>query len=356
MTQIDKSGNDTSPNIIKSDELVNENPPNIIKSDELCNENPPNIIKSDELCNENPPNIIKSDELCNENPPNIIKSDELVDDKSPNPIKIEELVIPGGGVKGIAYLGVIYELQKLKLLDNLKTISCVSIGSLIAIILALGYDLHDFVDYIFDYDISLIKDIDFIGFVKRKSLLKGQGFREFITKILKFNNSDYSKMTLSQLYEKSSIKVIVAVSCVNTMSLEYISYINYPDITLFNLISMSCAIPGILPPIEMDSKYYVDGAVLDNTPINILSKNAWGIRQIHNKNYNVKITNIFDFFSTVIHMKYMSQAEHDPEKYNNWISVDTTNITATSFSIDIDVKLTLLHNGKEAVRKKFNIS
>jgi predicted acylesterase/phospholipase RssA len=267
-------------------------------------------------------------------------------------INIEELVISGGGVKGYAYLSAIVELYNLKLLNNLKIISCVSIGCVLAIIIALKYNLEDFQEYVFNYDISKLKDMDFIGFIKRKSFLKGDEYRIFAKNVLSFNGEDYSNMTLLELYNKSSIKLIIAVACVNTMTLEHIDHINHPDLSLLNVMLMSTSIPGILPPVKLDSKYYIDGAIIDNTPVSVLSKNAWGIRQCSkNKAINIEIKNSFDFFATIIHMKVNTNNEYDPEKYNHWIDIVTNNIKATSFDLNVDTKLTLISNGRDAVRK-----
>lgn len=262
---------------------------------------------------------------------------------------IEELSIAGGGVKGYAYLGALLQLERLGLLCNLKRISGVSIGSLFASAIVIGYKMDELTEYVFNYDISQIKDIDITGFIKRKSFLKGEKYKNFIIEIIEKKVD--KNITLGELYEKTKIELIVAVICVNDRSLKYISYQTDPELDLVTLILMSSAIPGFLPPVSYNNKLYLDGGILDNNPVRCLSSDALGICQKSNKkkDKDIDVMNIFNFFSIILHILYSSIQNNIKKSHSNWIEVDNCDVDVLGFNINKDIKLSLIQKGIKAV-------
>ncbi len=268
---------------------------------------------------------------------------------------IEELSISGGGVKGYAYLGALLELERMGMLSNLKKISGVSIGSLFAASLAIGIKMCDLAEFTFNYDISEIKDLDINGLVKRKSLLKGEKYVEFITDII--SQKVDKDISLLEVYESSGIELIVAVICLNERCLKYISHKTDPEMKLITLIQMSSAIPGFLPPVTYNGKIYLDGGILDNNPVQCLSPGALGICQkSKDKKESTEVITFIDYFSTIIRMIYSSIQSNIRVKHSNWIEVETKDISVTSFNVTKDQKMGLLINGIESVKRKFNHS
>lgn len=268
-------------------------------------------------------------------------------------LNIEELSISGGGVKGYAYLGALYQLEKIGELNNLKKIIGVSIGSLFASALALGFKAKELINFLFEYNIKEIKDIDITGFLKRKSILKGEKFKEFVIKIIEQKaNKD---ITLKDMYKLTGIELIVVVSCVNDKTVKYISHKTDPDLELLTLILMSSAIPGFLPPVLYNNKFYVDGGILDNNPIRFLSSNAYGICQkLKEKDKSIEINNFIDFFGAILQMIYKSLQNKIKRDHPNLIEVDYGNIQVTSFNITKDEKLSLINYGIISVEKFVN--
>ncbi len=263
-------------------------------------------------------------------------------------MKIEELSISGGGVKGYAFLGALYRLEEKKALNDLKRIAGVSIGSLFAAALALGWRPKELLDFLFDYDIKTLKDIDITGLLSRKSLMKGEKFKKFVLMIIeKKVNKD---ITLVDLYNLTGIELIIAVSCVNDRTVKYMSHKTDPELELVTLIMMSSAIPGFFPPVMYNNKLYVDGGILDNHPIKCLSSDAYGIVQkSKEKKESREIMNFIDFGGSLLQMIYTSLQNKVRKDYPNLIEVEYGNVTITSFNITKDQKLSLIQYGIEAV-------
>ncbi len=260
---------------------------------------------------------------------------------------IEELVISGGGVRGIAFLAVIYELEQRNALA-LRKIAGTSIGAFIAACLVAGFTAKELMDKLFEYDLSSLKDIDIKQSIENKSVLKGTKVKEFFESFLKEKIDP--QITLYELYHKTGIEYYATTCCLNTKSVEYISFKTYPDLSLLQCVLMSSAIPGILPPVEYCNKLYIDGALLDNMPMRVMSENAVGIKSLTNQEsediLSGKVT-LIDYCKAIIKMMYSQiRTEYHDRKV---IVVDTRDVTVTSFDITVDQKYTLVQMAKQAV-------
>jgi NTE family protein len=267
--------------------------------------------------------------------------------------KIKELAISGGGVKGIAFLGALYQMDKYGLLKNIEKIAGTSIGSFIATCLIIGYKPGELLDIIFYLDLNSIKDINLKGIFKNKGIMKAENYRKFIKEIIekKINPN----ITLIDLYKKTGKELIICVSCLNTRTVEYISYKNNPDLELYTLILMSSAIPGFLPPVLYKNKMYIDGGILDNIPLSQLSKDAWGICPIEDTSFiESESINFVKFFLGIHQMIVTSLQKEVKLNHKNIILIDTKHVEVTSFNVTYDDKITLIYSGINAVKKIFN--
>lgn len=278
----------------------------------------------------------------------------------------QQLCISGGGVRGISFAAVIYELQKhgyLKLQD-LETISAVSIGAFLGILLLIEYDFKEVLDILFDYDFTSLKDVDMKRFITNKSIMKGKAIHNFFAELIARKKNPLT--TLQELYKDTHVTFIVAVTCINTQKIEYISYLNYPHLTLLKLLQMTTAIPGILPPVNYNDKLYVDGALLDNLPLRVLdfSKEIIVIvvdRMIPKFIETHCLHSFFNFFSILVKLLYRN---NDPEIIESFstgttikvINVKIGNVSVTSFNITKDNKFSLIHFGKLAAQQFISVS
>ena len=73
------------------------------------------------------------------------------------------LVFSGGGVKGIAYLGVMQALYKLDFIKNIKNVAGASAGSITALLIALNYSLEEMTNLFNKLNIQVFEDPAFFG-------------------------------------------------------------------------------------------------------------------------------------------------------------------------------------------------
>ena len=71
--------------------------------------------------------------------------------------KKKTLILSGGGTKGIAHLGAIYVLEKMKIFDSITTYACSSVGSVIGALISVGYSSLELKDIFLNIIFSKMK-------------------------------------------------------------------------------------------------------------------------------------------------------------------------------------------------------
>ena len=260
---------------------------------------------------------------------------------------IRELSISGGGVKGLAFLGTLYELERNNVL-KLEKVAGSSIGGFIASCLASGYEISSLIEEIFHYDLQGIKDVDLENMISNKSLMRGDNLDLFFRTILsKRINPDIS---LKELYNISKIELTVATWSLNSGSVKYINYKSHPELSLIHLIRMASAIPIILPPIKYHDSLYVDAGLVDNMPI--ISKDCWCLASKSSKSSKSGNTSNMTFISYILKLSKMFFSEKS--NHSNIIYVDVGNVSVTSFNITKDQRLSLIQSGINSAREYIN--
>ena len=98
-------------------------------------------------------------------------------------------------------------------------------------------------------------------------------FQSLVKNILKKND-----INLQELFNLTQIKLTVKVFNVTRKQIEYISYQNYPDLSIITLAQMTTAIPFFFKPVEHKDNIYVDGGMRGHFPIEeCKSENYLGI-------------------------------------------------------------------------------
>lgn len=187
--------------------------------------------------------------------------------------EIEYLCFEGGGVKGFSYIGVINELEKMGILNQIKGVSGTSIGSLFAAMLAIGCTSEQIQSLRYTVDIDHYK-LDFC-LCTAYSIWKKFGIfsldhleKEFRKILIKFINPD---ITLEQLYSQTQKELVIVAACVNRKKAVYFHHKAFPNVKLIDAILCSVSVPIGFQPRKYDflgtPDYYVDGGLVDNFPI-----------------------------------------------------------------------------------------
>ena len=180
--------------------------------------------------------------------------------------KIDTLVLSGGGVKGIAYVGVFKKLRELKV--EIKEICSVSVGSMMGLLYVLGYNYEELVSEIKMQNMDTLRDINIGNFLNKYGIDTGKNIIKWIEGLLE--GKGYSKdITFIELYNNTRIKYRVLATNLNKYETVIFDYINCPNMKITRAIRMSIGIPFVFTVQKYNGDVLVDGAIVNNYPIDL---------------------------------------------------------------------------------------
>ena len=292
---------------------------------------------------------------------------------------IKNLVISGGGIKIISALGTIKYLEEnnhLKLINNYYGTSA---GSILCLMLVLGFNVEEIIKFIENFDLNKIFIINSDNLFTTFNVCENTKLEKVIKLFLNFKlgkisllsdtesigmlsiDNNFENITMKELYNKTNKYLSITSVCLDTHEAVYISHETFPDIPVWKAILMSCSIPLIFKPVEWKDKLYIDGGLVDNFPLFNINldeiKYTLGIqinlnykKNNDSKNSLVEESNIYNYVLNLIQIIMESKTEIKPY---NIISIKIDNlILNNSLSVDInkDIKIKLINIGYEQTK------
>jgi NTE family protein len=193
---------------------------------------------------------------------------QVIADISRLPLAIEALgrrlagrsvgvVLSGGGARAFAHVGVLEELRAAGI--RFDRIAGVSLGSLVAAAAAAGYSPEQIHDELEQYMVKSNPTIDFVPPVY--SLIRGAKTRRMVHERL-------DGLRIEELELR-----FFCVSC-DLLAREPVVHRTGP---VADAVCASLAVPGIFPPVRTaDGRLLVDGAVLNNLPVDMMASAGEG--------------------------------------------------------------------------------
>lgn len=221
------------------------------------------------------------------------------------------LVLAGGGTKGAYQAGIIQALWDLDLIDNIKAISGVSIGTLNGLMLCMKKR-------------ELI-DVSWKSLTYQKILTKSEGFKfPDISEVVKLIATGHKPDEIIELFDlgalglisqkgiRDYIKEFVDISTLKSTTIdlyscaynindgrpEYFKLNDYNEEDIIDISIASCAVPFIFPSVTFKGKQYADGGInnpfytgasADNVPITPIMKHELDLIIVVHLNYTDQI-------------------------------------------------------------------
>jgi len=155
------------------------------------------------------------------------------------------IVLSGGGVRGIAHLGILQALNEKGIYPDYLSGS--SAGAIAAVMYAYGYKPQEILD--------IIVQTNYFKFFKPAISFKA---------LLKMDRlADLFKIYLP-VDDFSALKIPTFLAATNILTGQTVYFSEGPIIR--RIMASSC-IPGMFEPISLDGAYFVDGGVLNNLPV-----------------------------------------------------------------------------------------
>ncbi|XP_077864027.1 uncharacterized protein LOC144349248 [Saccoglossus kowalevskii] len=188
----------------------------------------------------------------------------------------ENLVLEGGGVKGVAYAGLIKVLMDVGIYQNIKRFAGASIGSMLACLLSVGYPPTEAILMMNRELKDVIEDHSCGVFSLLPNLITKYGwnpatkfYKWFGTKLEdKTGNKD---ITFKELFDLTGNELCITVSNVSRRTVEYCHIKTTPNMVVRMAVRMSISFPGVFEAVQYQNgehvDIYVDGGVLANFPL-----------------------------------------------------------------------------------------
>ena len=308
----------------------------------------------------------------------------------------KNLVFEGAGIRGVAYVGAIRELEEQNRLTFIENVGGTSAGAIAALTLSLCYSAHEIEEIIYHTPLQKFNDgrFFFAGGISRLNRnygwYRGKAFTRWLEKIIyaKTGNAD---ITFGELHANDKFRdLYVTGTSLNHQKLIVFSHEHYPDMKIKDAVRISMSIPLYFEAVCIDSAghvidkrhakgYYdvmVDGGFTGNFPIFMFdtttvsdghptrSCNPWtlGLRidtpgqiayDVEQKGLApVEIDRfrnyVSAFYSYVI--ENLNRTTLGPEDWQRTVSISSGNIGPKIRKLPLEEKEELINNGREAMR------
>ena len=266
------------------------------------------------------------------------------------------LLFSGGGMRVIAYLGVLQVLEEQSLLKYVREFCGVSAGAFVATMLALKYSLKTIKRFCFECDFSNIRTLEpdtMLEFTETYGLDTGERLQALIEKILKHKNLS-PKATF-----KSIPNLRLWASDLQNCCLIEFSSIKTPDIEIAFALRASMAFPIYFVPLKHPQTGHLlaDGGIYDNYPILSLTQqeqeDTIGIVFEWAK-LPIDIPDVSKYISLLFTGYYMPSYQTLIQQHRNkTIVIPCSEFPCLHFEATIQEKEELVDHGRKATLKFF---
>jgi Predicted esterase of the alpha-beta hydrolase superfamily len=300
----------------------------------------------------------------------------------------ENLVFSGGGIKGIAYVGVIKALEEKQLFKNIKRFAGASAGAITAALLAIGMSGDELDKQMSNVDFSTflqksnvniqslsdnplellhlnVGPVVILDEVHKFGLCDGSVFVEWLTSMFKIKGFDETT-TFSQLYEKTGIELSIVLCHVNCSKTVIASHKNeeMADMPIVTAVRGSMSIPLVFAPLQWNNDLYVDGGTMYNYPIEvfdddpspdktlgfILSTNSSVLTPPRKEDKGI-LSHLGCIYESIMNVSYEYCFRMGNQ--HRTIFIDPAGIGTLDFRLTDEQKNTLKNNGYSATLKYF---
>jgi NTE family protein len=265
------------------------------------------------------------------------------------------IYLSGGGVTVSAHIGALQELSKHISLETVKEWMGVSAGGFISMCLCIGYTLEELEEFCLNFDFNHIKEVDSIpGLVLNYGLDTGDRLYRMITACLHIKGLS-SEFTFKECQEKYNISLRIVATDLNKGKPFICSPYDTPNYSIANAIRASMSVPLYYQPFVCPETghFLVDGAVISNYPLFVLSKEeqARTLGILIRTSVEPKETIEFEeYLLRPLSIMYVNKMECESTLYSSHcIQIMLGQVNIIDFSLTKEVKQETIQKGKEAV-------
>lgn len=213
---------------------------------------------------------------------------------------VENLVFEGAGIRGIAYAGVVAELEKRNV--AVKRVGGTSAGGIVALLLSLGYRANEIEKIIGHTNFKKLQDGNFIfvGGINRLQQYfgwyRGKRIESWLSQLIEAKTGN-AAITFCELKEQGYKDLYVTGTNLSLQRPVTFSFENYPHMQVRDAVRISMSIPLFFEAVFLDSTgravhhpknktglhVMADGGILQNFPIRLFDSSRFQINNVTNE-------------------------------------------------------------------------
>lgn len=317
--------------------------------------------------------------------------------------EINTLIFSGGGVKGLAYIGILKKIEELSInnkdididnkeididinkkdtdidinkiiypIFNIKHICTVSAGSIFGLTYLLKYSSDEITQEVLNKKFERLRNIKFSNLISHFGIDSGNNILLWLENLI--INKGYDKdITLKQFYVLNNIQFDIIATNLNKYEYTIFNYLNTPNVKVTDAIRMSIGIPFVFTVVKYDiysdkmgnGDIHVDGGLIESYPIHLFKnnlENVLGFKLLTGKEniYDKKQEDINSIEQYIYHVLSCFASQRNRKLMSNemykdhTIYIDTKNITSSmNFCLSSSNKKKLIEVGYLAATKYF---
>ena len=246
--------------------------------------------------------------------------------------KFSSIVIAGGASKIISVIGVAKFLEEENMIKHIKNFVGTSAGAVLCAFIAMGYSSNEMYDFFIqnlcnDETITRMNIDEIFSFFATFGISSGCNLECFFERMIEQKvGKGYKDITFIEFAKKFGKNLVICVSNLTDEECEFWSVDTTPNNTIIKALRASCSIPLLFTPLIINDKYYLDGGMYNNFPIDYFKSN--NLRDIIGINIKLrgyqKTTTFIDYvkFIGCSMMEKFSQALYKDNKDLNMISLE----------------------------------
>ena len=188
--------------------------------------------------------------------------------------QITHLVFAGNALKSICICGVLRYIYFYGLEKNIRDVAGTSMGSFFALAYALKIPIEKLEELLHktirNENITRVYPNNFINLINNYGLKYSIDYlkeiREYIKDVYKQDD-----LTFLELSKKTGVNLYVSTTEVNTGTNVIFNVDNYPNVSVLDAVCASMALPILSVPVIINNRYYIDGYLTNNFPIEVFN-------------------------------------------------------------------------------------
>jgi NTE family protein len=255
--------------------------------------------------------------------------------------------LSSGAARGLYQLGALHAAECNGLLKNVKYFAGTSVGSIIALLLAIGYTPMSLFTHICIEDISKClqqQSLDIKTLMNHWGAVDISVFREYLAKMIIHKWGGIP--TFAELAKDNIYFLCPAYRLKHSQPRVYFNYKTHPNMSVLDAALLSSTIPFLFRSANWEGDFYIDGGVFDLNPVNTLhtfissseTPNILCVNlDLRRSDEDTVITSLMEYVKEIAFVSMYAQPDIEQSEHIDCIKLVTD--VNSQISIQVDNKL-----------------